>query len=80
MRIERDKFDKIYTSFNLISKKNPTNFNKTPISADRQLGLTLYRLGHGVTCTGLEELFGVSESLAAITFNKVCRVMVANSL
>ena len=30
-----------------------------------------------MTCTVLEELFGVSESLAAVTFNKVCRVMVA---
>ena len=30
-----------------------------------------------MTFTVLEELFGVSQSLAAITFNKVCRVMVA---
>ena len=58
-------------------EKVPTNLNKNPITPDRQLGLTLYRLGHGVTYTVLEELFGVSESLAAITFNKVCRVLTA---
>ena len=77
MRIERDTFDKILRVIQPHIEKKPTNFNKTPISANRQLGLTLYRLGHGVTCTMLEELFGVSESLVAVTFNKVCGVMVA---
>ena len=29
--------------------KEPTNLNPEPISVDRQLGLTLYRLGQGVS-------------------------------
>ena len=55
-------------------EKTPTNFNQTPISADHQLGLTLYRLGQGVTFTVIEELFGAPESLADVTFLKVCKV------
>ena len=77
MTIERDTFDKILRVIRPHIEKKPANFNKTPISADRQFGLILYRLGHGVTCTVLEELFGASESLAAITLNEVCRVMAA---
>lgn len=71
MRIERETFNMILDVIRPYIEKVPTNLNKNLITPDRQLGLTLYRLGHGVTYTVLEELFGVSESLAAITFNKV---------
>ena len=57
--------------------KKETNLNQHPISVNRQLGLTLYRLGHGSSFTTLSQLFGVSISLASVTFNKVCRVLVA---
>ena len=46
------------------------------MSVTRQLALTLYRLGHGASFTTLSQLFGVSISLASVTFNKVCRVLV----
>ena len=59
--------------------KKPTNLNSKPIIVDRLLGLTLYRVGHGVSYSTLSQLFGVSISLAGKTFNKVCRVLVAAS-
>ena len=37
----------------------------------------LYRLGLGAYFTTLSKLFGVAISLASVTFNKVCRVLVA---
>ena len=57
--------------------KEETNLNQHPISDNRQLGLTLYRLGHGASFTTLSRLFVVSISLDSVTFNKVCRVLVA---
>ena len=59
--------------------KKPTNVNPEPISVDRLLGLTLYRVGHGVSYSTLPQLFGVSISLASETFNKICTVLVAAS-
>ena len=59
--------------------KEPTNLNPEPISVERQLGLTLYRLGHGVSYSTLSQLFGVLISLASEIFNKVCRVLVGAS-
>ena len=67
MRVNRDTFDMILQTIQPYIEKQPTNFNQTPISPHRQLGLTLYRLGHGVTLTVLEDLFGVSEALAGTT-------------
>ena len=57
--------------------KKETNLNQHPVSVNRQLGLTLYRLGHGASFTTLSQLFGVSISLASVTLNKVCSVLVA---
>ena len=57
--------------------KKETNLNQHPVSVNRQLGLTLYRLGHGASFKILSQLFGVSISLASVTFNKVCCVLVA---
>ena len=57
--------------------KKETNLIQHPIGVNRQLGLTLYRLGHGASFTTLSQLFGVSISLAGVTLNKVCSVLVA---
>ena len=57
--------------------KKEMNLNQHPISVNRQLGLTLYRLGHGFCFTIYSQLFGVFISLASVTFNKVCCVLVA---
>ena len=38
---------------------------------------TLYRLAHGCSFSTVADLFGVSISIAAQTFNKVTRVLVA---
>ena len=57
--------------------KKETNSNQHRISVNRQLVLTLYRLGHGASFTIRSELFGVSISLGSVTFNKVCHVLVA---
>ena len=56
--------------------KKETNLNQHPVSVNRQLGLTLYRLGHGASFTTLSQSFGVSISLAGVISNKVCRVLV----
>ena len=54
-----------------------TNLKQHPISVNRQLGLALNRLGHGASFTTLSQLFGGSISLASVTFNQVCHVLVA---
>ena len=55
-------------------EKEPTNMIPFPIEAHRQLGLTLYRLAHGVSYSTLADLFGVSMSLAERTFNQVVKI------
>ena len=45
-----------------------------PIEVDRQLGLTLYRLAHGVSYSTFADLFGVSMTLAERTFNQVVKI------
>ena len=76
VRIQRERFDMILNIVEPYLTKKETNLNQHPISVNRQLGLTLYRLGHGASFKILSQLFGVSISLASVTFNKVCRVLV----
>ena len=57
--------------------KKETNLKHHPISVNRPPRLALYRTGHGASFTTLPLLFGVSISLASLTLNKVCRVLVA---
>ena len=57
--------------------KKETNLIQYPIGVSRQLGLTLYRLGHGASFTTLSQLLGVSISLSSVTFDKVCLILVA---
>ena len=56
--------------------RKETNLNQHLISVNRQIVLTSYRFGHGASFTTVLQLFGVSISLASVTFNKVCRVLV----
>ena len=39
--------------------RKETNLNQHPISVNRQLGLTLYRLGHGASFTTLSVIWRV---------------------
>ena len=55
----------------------PTNFVLEPTSPDRQLLALLYRLAHGVTCTVLEDVFGILKELGCLFFNKVIHLIVA---
>ena len=76
VRIQRETFDMILNKVEPHLTKKETNLNQHPISVSRQLGLTLYRNGHGASFTTLSQLFGVSISLASVTINKVCPVLV----
>ena len=49
--------------------KNPTNLIPNPIEPERQLGLTIYRLAHWYLFPVVNNLFGISKSLAKKTFN-----------
>ena len=77
VRIQHETFDMILNIVEPYVTKKETNLNQHPVSVNRQLGLTLYRLGHGASFTTLSRLFVVSISLDSVTFNKVCRVLVA---
>ena len=77
VRIQRETFDMILNIVKPYLTKKETNLNQHPISVNRRLGLTLHQLGHGTSFKIFSELFGVSMSLPSVTFNKVCRVLVA---
>ena len=76
MRVERETFELILHVVRPSIEKQPTNLNPEPTTCDRQLALTIYRLAHGCSFLTLQNLFGVSVSLAGIVFNHVCRVLV----
>ena len=48
------------------------------IELHRQLALTIYRMAHGCSFKVLKYIFGVSQSLATQTFNKVIRVLISS--
>lgn len=76
LRINRDSFNLILNRISPMILKQPTNMVPNPIEDHRQLALTLYRMAHGCSFTVLKDVFGVSQSLATATFNKVIRVLV----
>ena len=76
MRVTRATFNLILDAIAPYIFKETTNLNPEPIIVDRQLGLTLYRLGHGVSYSTLSQLVRVLISLTSETFNKVCIVLV----
>ena len=49
-----------------------------PIELHRQLALTIHRMAHGCSFKVLKYIFGVSQSLATQTFNKVIRVLISS--
>ena len=72
------------TTFNLLFNilwdglvLTPTIFAPEPTSPDRLLAASLYKLAHGVTCTVLEDVFGISKESGCVFFNKVIRLIVA---
>ena len=77
LRINRATFEIIHDVVRPFIVKQPTNMKPHPTSTDRQLALTIYRLGHGCSFSTVADLFGVSISLAELTFNNVTRVLVA---
>ena len=49
-----------------------------PMVPHRQLALTIYRMTHGCSFKVIKYIFGVSQSLATQTFNKVIRVLISS--
>ena len=78
LRINRATFEYILEKITPAIIKTPTNMEPHPMEPQRQLALTLYRLGHGCSFRVTSDLFGVSVASAVATFNKVIRVMIAN--
>ena len=76
IRITRDTFNINLGNVGKYLVKTPTNAVPFPIEPHGQIGLTLYRLGHGCSFPVLSELFRVSRSLATESFNLVCRLLV----
>ena len=66
VRINRETFDYLLDRISPQLCKTPTNLNQDPIEPHRQLGLTLYRLGHGCSYTVIEDLFGISITLGVL--------------
>ena len=65
-------------------KATPRRFTKEEtllfsevLASECQLGLTIYRLAHGVSFTTLEDLFGESESNCCTVFNSTFRMLVS---
>ena len=56
-RLLRQTFDMILNIVEPDFTKRETNLNQNLIDVNRQLGLTLYRLGHGASFTTLSQLF-----------------------
>ena len=77
VRITCATFEFLLTEIGPSITKPPTNWIPKPIETHRQLGLTLYRLAHGCSFQVLDDVFGVSRSLASETFNIVIWVLVA---
>ena len=76
LRIARETFEYILDNIHDDIEKQPTNLNPFPTTPDRQLAMTLYRLIHGCSFSTVGDLFRVSISLAAKTFNKIMRLLV----
>ena len=72
MRVTRETFEFLLQKISGHLQKTPTNFDKEQIEPDHQLGLTLYRLGHGCSFTLIEDLFEVSLNYAGIKHVQKC--------
>jgi hypothetical protein len=75
LRVNRETFDDILESMRELLVKETTKF-KEPVSPERQLGLTLYRLAHGCSYITVGDLFGIAPCTACKIFNEVVRLIV----
>ena len=78
MRIRRDTFNQILVKIRDQIELTPTNLIQFPISPERQLALTMYRLATGCSYATLSGVFEVSVSSAGMFFYKICKVVVAD--
>ena len=76
MRISREIFKHLLQVVHDNTVKQPTNFDPNLTMPDRQLAMTLYRLAHEASFSTIGDLFVVSNSLAATTFNKLIRLLI----
>ena len=63
LRVNRDTFHFILNNISDLIIREVTKF-KQPVSPDRQLAITLYRLAHGCSHSTVGDLFGVASSIA----------------
>ena len=78
LRMDRETFNFILCRIERGIIKEPTMMVPNPIEPHRQLALTIYRIAHGCSFKVLKYIFGVSQSLATQTFNKVIRVLISS--
>ena len=71
LRMHRETFNFILCRIEQGIIKEPTVMVSNPIEPHRQLALTIYRTAHGCSFKVFKYIFGVSQSLATQTFNKV---------
>ena len=76
LRSVRESFEFILNRIQHLREKKPTRMVPNAIENHRRLTLTIYRMTHSCSLKVLKDLFGVSQSLATVIFNKVIRVMV----
>ena len=81
----KSKFRLTKGNFNIILNRIEASIVKTithlvpePIEPNRQIWPTIYKIAHGCTFTVIDDIFGISASLATQTFNHVVRELVVN--
>ena len=74
LRLNRQIFELALSVVTPFVVKQPTNMKPTPTPPEPLLALMLYRLAYGCSFPTVGSLFGVSEFLASITFNKAVRI------
>ena len=75
LRVNRETFNDILESMRELLTKEAIKF-KEPVSPERQLGMTLYRLAHGCSFITAGDLFGIAPCTACKIFNEVIRLIV----
>ena len=75
LKVNRETFNDILESMRELLTKETTKF-KEPVSPERQLGMTLYRLAHGCSFITAGDLFGIVPCTACKIFNEVICLIV----
>ena len=76
MRVNRETFHVIANEIGPYIQKTPSNFVPLPITVEKQVAVTIYRLAHGSSFSTISDLFGISIAQGNMIFNKVVRNMV----